>query len=105
MGYPRDFEALDALLSRWMEHRKKNPSCDDLLPQNFTAVWTQIVGPILARYARPVKLMGHVLDVEVSSEAWGQALTEQKPFLLLQLKTRLPEFSVRDIQFFSQGAS
>jgi predicted nucleic acid-binding Zn ribbon protein len=104
MSYPRDFKPLGELLPQWIEQRKQPFRGNDLLPQNFSATWMQIVGPILARYSRPVKLMGPTLSVEVSSKAWCQALEEQRQFLLHQLKVRLPKLSIRDILFFTPGA-
>jgi len=95
------FESLDALLAQWMEQRQKKP---EFLPQNLSAAWTQIAGPLLARHSKPVRLTGDTLSIEVSSEAWGQALALQKPFLLLQLKSQLPELPIRNIQFFAQGS-
>jgi len=102
MNYPRDFEPLNALLSQWLLQRQQNPV---FLPPNLPVVWTQIVGDLLARYCRPVKLEGYTLYIEASSEAWSQALAEQRPFLLRQLKTHLPKLSVREIQFSVQGPS
>jgi predicted nucleic acid-binding Zn ribbon protein len=103
MNFTRDFEPLNALLSQWFEQRNQHPKRSEVLPQNLAATWAQIVGPALAHRSRPVKLMGHTLSIEVSSEAWGQALAEQKQFLLHQLKARLPRLSIRDIQFSAQG--
>jgi len=100
MNYPRDFEPLNALLSQWLDERQQNA---DFLPPSLSAAWAQIAGPVLAHHCRPVRLRGHRLDIEVSSEAWGQALAEQRQFLLHQLKTRLPTLPVRDIQFSVQG--
>jgi len=99
MSHPHDFEPLHTLLSRWMAQHKQPPGAEDFLPQNLPLVWAQMVGPLLARASFPVKLSGHTLSVEVSSEAWEKALAEQKPLLLGQLKMKLPRLSVRDIQF------
>jgi len=106
MKPPHDFEPLNILLSQWLNRREQNPKQDaHFLPQNLSAVWAHIVGQTVARYAHPVQLVGHTLGVEVSSEAWSQALIEQRPFLLHQLKAQLPQLSIRDIQFFAQSRS
>jgi len=105
MSSSHDFKPLNALLSQWMEQRKQNPREDDFLPQNLATAWMHMVGPLLARCCRPLKLTGHVLYIEVSSEAWGQALMEHQPFLLQQLKTRLPKLSIGNLQFSVKNSS
>ncbi|MCL2178057.1 MAG: DUF721 domain-containing protein [Proteobacteria bacterium] len=100
MKRPHDFEALNALLPQWLGQRKQNSKQNTrFLPQNLSTAWTHIVGPIIARYAQPVGLENHTLSVEVCSKAWEQALLEQQSFLLHQLKTQLPQLSIRNIRF------
>ncbi|MCL2011341.1 MAG: DUF721 domain-containing protein [Cystobacterineae bacterium] len=103
MKHSRDFEPLGSLLSQWFSQRKPNPQESHFLPDGLCTTWARIAGPVLARYSQPVKLMGHILSIEVPSETWCQALMEQRPFLLHQLKLQLPKLSIRDIQFSAKN--
>lgn len=59
--------------------------------------WEQVVGPAIARRARPLRLSGGVLTVVVASAPWMQQLSFMKAELTQRLNTCLGEERVREI--------
>ena len=64
--------------------------------------WDQIVGPQIARQARPARLRGDVLEIKVNHPIWMQQLQLMKPKLLSTLNSRFEKALIRDL-FFRPG--
>ena len=62
-------------------------------------LWTEAVGPEIARHCRPVSVRGGVLDAEVDSSVWCQQLQMQRPELLALLRETLGENAPTDLRF------
>jgi predicted nucleic acid-binding Zn ribbon protein len=59
--------------------------------------WEQWVGADVARRCRPTALRGDVLELEVESSAWCQALQLRRPELLAALRRELGERAPREL--------
>lgn len=59
--------------------------------------WEQVVGPAIARRAKPLRLSGGVLTVVVGSAPWMQQLSFMKADLLAKLNSSLGEERIREI--------
>jgi predicted nucleic acid-binding Zn ribbon protein len=73
------------------------PEAQRLADHAVWAHWETVVGPTLARHARPARLRGGVLVVEVDSPAWMQELQFLKHELRDRLNARLGRRALRDI--------
>lgn len=60
-------------------------------------VWDEVVGPQVARRARPVAIRDGVLTVTVASGPWLQQLTFLKGEIVVQLNEKVGEELVREI--------
>lgn len=65
------------------------------------ALWPQLVGDAVAQHSRPTKVYRNVLQVSVSSAAWAQTLTFERPRILQKIHQKLPstQTEIRDIRF------
>lgn len=62
-------------------------------------VWAQVVGPVVAPHARPVRFEGRTLVVRCDAEAWRAALAAEGPALLRRLNAALAEAPVQGLVF------
>lgn len=60
-------------------------------------VWEQVVGPQIARHARPLRLREGVLEVRVDQPIWMQQLRMMAPEILRKLNRALGEELIRDL--------
>ncbi len=58
--------------------------------------WKKIVGPMIARHARPVKVKDNVLWVVVDHSIWKSELHHQKHQILERLNSSVPKKSATD---------
>jgi predicted nucleic acid-binding Zn ribbon protein len=66
----------------------------------FVLRWPEVVGPEIAKRARPEALRGSCLMVHVDSSAWVQELSFQKAVILARLKKILDDPDlIKDISF------
>lgn len=65
-------------------------------------VWDEVVGPQIARRARPSRIREGVLEVRVDQPVWMQQLQLMKPKILARLNERLGGEVIRDI-FWRRG--
>jgi predicted nucleic acid-binding Zn ribbon protein len=65
------------------------------------ALWPQLVGEAVAQHSRPTKVYRGVLQVSVSSAAWAQTLTFERPLILKKLHAKLPttKTEITDMRF------
>jgi len=68
------------------------------------SLWAEVVGPEVARHAKPRRVSGDVLWVDVDSSAWASELARLKPGILARLvkaleKERMRKDSLVDIRF------
>jgi hypothetical protein len=66
-------------------------------------VWDQVVGPQIARRARPIRIREGVLEVRVDQPVWMQQLQLLKPRILARLNEALGKELLRDL-FLRRGA-
>lgn len=66
-------------------------------------VWDQVVGPQIARRARPIRIRDGVLEVRVDQPVWMQQLQLLKPRILARLNEALGKELLRDL-FLRRGA-
>jgi predicted nucleic acid-binding Zn ribbon protein len=83
-------EALRTALSRL-------PLGDDLAGFPIWTDWTEIVGPTIARHARPRRLRRGVLVIEVDGAEWMHELQYLKRELCARLNARLERAAVREV--------
>jgi predicted nucleic acid-binding Zn ribbon protein len=83
-------DALRAALSRL-------PIAQRIADHALWAEWEAVVGPTLARHARPERLRHGVLLVEVDSAEWMQELQFLKHELRDRLNARLGRRAVREV--------
>ncbi len=67
-------------------------------------VWDQLVGEQIAARARPKKLRGGVLEVQVDHPVWMQQLHLLKPEILKKINTIIPNAGIVDL-YLRQSAS
>jgi predicted nucleic acid-binding Zn ribbon protein len=60
-----------------------------LLEQRIRREWPSLVGPVVARRARPGALLGGSLEILVDNSAWLHELTLRAPELASRLSARL----------------
>lgn len=70
--------------------------------QRLLHCWREVVGPVVAKNARPLSIQRDVLRVATSSAAWAQNLTFGRQSLLVKLNALLPTPLV-DIRFSCAG--
>jgi predicted nucleic acid-binding Zn ribbon protein len=73
------------------------PEADRLADHAVWAHWDEVVGPTVARHARPARLGRGVLVVAVDSPGWMQELQFLKHDLRERLNARLGRRAVRDL--------
>ena len=73
------------------------PEAQRLADHALWAHWDTVVGPTLARHARPARLRRGVLVVAVDSPEWMQELQFLKHELRERLNARLGRQVVRDV--------
>jgi predicted nucleic acid-binding Zn ribbon protein len=73
------------------------PIARQLADHALWAHWDEVVGPTLARHARPHRLRRGVLFVAVDSAEWMQELQFLKHEIRERLNTRLGRAAVRDV--------
>jgi hypothetical protein len=66
---------------------------------NLTTAWQQAAGEKIAAYTRPGRIRRGTLEVTVTNSTVVQELTFQKPQIITQLKTAMPDANIRDIRF------
>lgn len=66
-------------------------------------VWDEVVGPQIARRARPIRIRDGVLEVRVDQPVWMQQLQLLKPRILTRLNAALGKELLRDL-FLRRGA-
>lgn len=66
-------------------------------------VWDEVVGPQIARRARPIRIRDGVLEVRVDQPVWMQQLQLLKPRILTRLNQALGKELLRDL-FLRRGA-
>jgi predicted nucleic acid-binding Zn ribbon protein len=69
--------------------------------RQILAVWPQLVGEAVAQHSQPTKVYRDVLQVTVSSAAWAQTLTFERPRILHNLHQTLPatQTTIQDLRF------
>lgn len=81
---------------------KQNPQLDLKVQEHkILQVWSEIVGEVVAKASKPIKLQKNVLAVYVTDSLWMQQLIFLKIEILKKYKKRFPKIWVRDI-FFTQ---
>lgn len=65
-------------------------------------VWEQVVGPQIARHARPLRLREGILEVRVDQPIWMQQLRMMAPDILRKLNRALGEDLIREL-FWRRG--
>ncbi len=91
-------EALRAALARL-------PAGGELANFPVWTEWPQIVGPLIAQHARPVRLRRGVLVVEVDGAEWMHELQYLKQELRARLNARLGRAVVRELFLALAGTS
>jgi hypothetical protein len=71
-----------------------------LAQYSFVTKWHDVVGDKIAKHARPLRLQGNVLYVQVASPIWAQELSLLKGVIISRLKKLgLAEHSIQDLRF------
>jgi len=91
-------EALRAALSRL-------PSGSALASFPIWTEWADVVGPTIARHARPLRLRRGVLLVEVDGVEWMHELQYLKAELRVRINERLDRPAVREVFLALAGAT
>lgn len=65
-------------------------------------IWDEVVGPQIARRARPIRIRDGVLEVRVDQPVWMQQLQLLKPRILARLNAALGKELLRDL-FLRRG--
>jgi len=68
--------------------------------QKFLDSWDEIVGEIVARRTRPIRLKNRVLQVKVSNSVWMQQLQFMKGMIIEKLRHQMGRNSLDDLRFF-----
>jgi|ERR1051325_92166 predicted nucleic acid-binding Zn ribbon protein len=69
------------------------------------ADWSKMVGPTVARHARPISLRAGILTVCVDNSMWLSELSRyQKHLLLAKVREHLGRDTVKDVVFRIDGA-
>lgn len=72
---------------------------DAALEAKAILLWSEVVGPQLAKVSEPKTFSNGTLVITVRSSAWNQELTFQKSSILQRYRERLGKFFVRDLRF------
>jgi len=91
-------EALRAAFARF-------PAGSELASFPIWTEWSEVVGPTIARHARPRRLRRGVLLVEVDGTEWMHELQYLKGDLRTRLNTRLGRAAVRDLFLVLAGGA
>jgi predicted nucleic acid-binding Zn ribbon protein len=73
------------------------PESNELASFPIWADWAELVGPVIARHARPQRLRRGVLVVEVDGPEWLQELRYLQRDLRARLNERLGRATVREL--------
>lgn len=90
-------DLLPAVLARLA---RESGQVERLLP-----IWIEVVGAQIARNARPRKLEGGALVIEVSAARWAQELSLQQTELCDRLNGRLGSSVVQRLEFVREGGA
>jgi hypothetical protein len=88
-------DLLPAVLARLA---RESGQAERLLP-----VWAEIVGPQISRNARPRRLEGGALVIEVTAARWAQELGLQQATLCERLNGQLGRGAVQRLEFVPEG--
>lgn len=89
--------AIGDLLERALGSPKLKDKAEEYAAFPF---WDEIVGPQVARTAKPVKIIGgNVLVVQVIDATWAQELSLQKEELLKKIHQRNLGAVIQDLKF------
>lgn len=75
-----------------------SPSPEQRQLDEIDRLWPDVVGEAIARYSRPVRVSGRVLQVAVATPVWAQQLHFKRTQLLAAIDARLSS-SLKDIRF------
>jgi len=92
-------EGIDALLETLLQQKGLTPQL-----QRYKAwlCWDVVVGPQIARHARPLRLRDTLLEVRVDQAVWMQQLQLLKPMIVKKLNQHLGNDVISDL-FLKRG--
>lgn len=91
MRFPRPLSELFAESLQGLAMAKRLHEAD------IWRIWPEVVGPVVASRAQPLRIINGTLTVAVSSGPWMQELTFLKPIMQQKLNERLGGEVVREI--------
>jgi len=86
-------QSLDVLISKLGLQMK-------MKEQKVIQNWSNIVGPQIAKIAKPEKVYDKVLHLRVANISWRTELTFQKAVLLKQIENHVGKNVINDLRFF-----
>lgn len=87
------------LVVQWLQQRGMAEKFEEY---RAWQVWDEVVGPQIARRARPIRIREGVLEVRVDQPVWMQQLQLLKPRILARLNQALGKELLRDL-FLRRG--
>jgi predicted nucleic acid-binding Zn ribbon protein len=61
--------------------------------------WPALVGELLDRKSRPLRLQGKRLFIGVAGSSWANEMEYLRPVLLEKIRKEMPELGITDIRF------
>ncbi len=91
------FYSLKNVVERVLKEYKLNADVDTY---KAFSLWNEIVGERMAHHAKPVRVNGHILYVEVDDPLWLTQLKYMKIDILDKIDKRIKKGVLRDVRFF-----
>lgn len=93
-------EGIEALLTGLLQKKGLSPQL-----QRYKAwlCWDEVVGPQIARHARPLRLRDTRLEIRVDQAVWMQQLQLLKPMIISKLNQHLGNETITDL-FLKRGS-
>lgn len=94
------FTPLDKVLQSIM---REKDFVENIEAYRIFAAWDSIVGPRLAAHAKPVRVTGRVLHVEVDDHLWLAQLKYMKTDMLKRIERALKPGIFEDLKLLLKG--
>ncbi|HEX5112999.1 MAG TPA: DUF721 domain-containing protein [Saprospiraceae bacterium] len=88
-------------LKEWLQVFAQSPQLRDKLYQTrVKKLWEELMGPMIVKYTRRIKLEDRVLVLHIDSAPLKSELTIMKASILSRINEKLGEDYIKDVRIF-----
>ena len=88
-------------LKEWLQVFAQSPQLrDKLYLTRVTKLWEELLGPMIKKYTRNIKLEDRVLVLHIDSAPLKSELTIMKASIITRINEKLGEDFIKDVRIF-----